>query len=77
MKGSEGFLRAVFSIRSLTGLFCINRYAKEVAFRCLFLASNLTITGAVILVRSVPVKNTKRLPRDVVTLSFCSTCLPW
>ena len=32
MKGSEGFPRAVFSIRGLTGLFCINRYAKEVAF---------------------------------------------
>ena len=70
MKGSEGFLRAVFSIRSLTGLFCINRYAKEVAFRCLFMASNLTTTGAVILVRSVPMKSTKRLPRDVVTLIF-------
>ena len=77
MKGSEGFPRAVFSIRGLTGLFCINRYAKEVAFRCLFMASNLTTTGAVILVRSVPMKSTKRLPRDVVILIFCSTCLPW
>ena len=70
MKGSEGFPRAVFSIRGLIGLFCINRYAKEAAFCCLFLASNLTTTGAVILVRFVPMKSTKRLPRDVVTLNF-------
>ena len=67
----------MFSIRGLIGLFCINHYAKEVAFLFVFLAANLTTTGAVILVRSVPVKNTKRLARDAVTLIFCSTCLPW